>query len=262
MSDYQLWLGDCLTEMDRIESGSVDMICADLPYGGVTACKWDVMIPFEPLWAHYKRLIKRAGAVVLFGSEPFSSFLRMSNLDWYKYDWVWDKGLPTGFQMSSSRPLKQHENILIFSQGTTAYTPQLTPRETPRKYNRGNAIVGGENYNHIPHDGKDRTLTHYHPRTLLRFVNANNSKKEHPTQKPVALLEYLIRTYTNEGELVLDNTMGSGSTGEAALRTGRRFIGIEKDPGYFEIASRRLERVAAELRGELNHLPMFEGLAV
>lgn len=254
--DYQLWLGDCLEEMDRIEAGSVDMICADLPYG-TTACKWDVVIPFEPLWKQYKRVIKNRGAVVLFGSEPFSSFLRMSNLDRYKYDWIWEKNQGTRFLDAKKRPLLYHELISVFYDSQPIYNPQRwlgLPNHNrggkARDYRIG-VYRGG--IKSVEDDGSGMK----YPRTLLKFSKVPPSEILHFTQKPVALLSYLIKTYTNEGETVLDNTFGSCSTGEAALRTGRRFIGIEKDAGYFEIGKARIKRVAAELRGELNHLPMF-----
>lgn len=264
MTDYTLWLGDCLEEMDRIESGSVDAIICDLPYG-TTACSWDVVIPFEPLWKQYKRVIKKRGAVVLFGSEPFSSLLRTSNLEWFKYDWVWDKVRPQNFFNAKLQPLKNIEEIVVFYNSQPTYNPQGTKRID--KIVRNSASKRGLTKNgQAGHNGGRvdefycQEFTNY-PTQLLRIKAENFTI--HPTQKPVALLSYLILTYTNEGETVLDSTCGSGSTLEAAMRTGRHSIGIEKDLGYFQVASDRLARVAAELRGELNHLPMFaEAMAV
>ncbi len=232
--------GDCLELMKLIPDGSIDMVLCDLPYG-TTACKWDAIIPFDLLWAEYKRVGKPNCAFVFTASQPFTSALVLSNAPWFKYQWVWDKALPTGFQMAAHRPLKQHEDVLVFCSGKTTYNPQLVEREKPRIYNRGAASVGGETLNTVNHDGEDRILTHYQPRSILRVPNANNKGKVHPTQKPVALMEYLIRTYTNEGDTVLDNTMGSGTTGVAAANTGRKFIGIERDDKYFAIAQKRIE---------------------
>lgn len=232
--------GDCLELMKDIPDGSVDLILCDLPYG-TTACKWDAVIPLDKLWGEYKRLGKINCAFVFTASQPFTSALVLSNPSWFKYQWVWDKALPTGFQMASHRPLKQHEDVLVFCAGKTTYNPQLIEREKPRVYNRGAASVGGETLNTVNHDGKDRVLTHYQPRSILRVPNANNKGKVHPTQKPVSLMEYMIRTYTSEGDTVLDNCMGSGTTGVACANTGRNFIGMEMDAGYFEIAKNRIE---------------------
>jgi site-specific DNA-methyltransferase (adenine-specific) len=230
--------------MGRIPDGSVDMILADLPYG-TTACKWDNVIPFEPLWAHYWRVLKPNGAVVLFGSEPFSSHLRMSQIKFFKYDWVWDKKKPGGIGIAKFQPLRYTESISVFYINTARYIPQMTPRDkakTSRNYrhsemNNATLAVMTEN----------KTYTEKYPSNLLEFSNAIQTGKLHPTQKPVALLEYLIRTYTIEGETVLDNTMGSGSTGVACVNTGRNFIGIEMDDKYFEIAKNRIEKAQEKL---------------
>ncbi len=236
MSSYQLYHGDCLEVMPTLESESVDMILCDLPYG-TTACHWDSVIPFEPLWAQYKRLIKPKGAIVLFGSQPFTSALVMSNIDWFKYCWVWEKQQPTGFLHVKDAPMKSHEDIVIFSLSSHSYNPQGTKSvfvKSGRANKSGNGCyrnVNGENY--------IQTIGNY-PRSILKFDRVTHSQI-HPTQKPVALLAYLIRTYTNEGETVLDNTMGSGSTIVAAIQEGRRAIGIEQDAGYFQIAQKRCE---------------------
>ena len=238
MTNVNLMHGDCLERMNEIPDGSVDMILADLPYG-TTQCKWDVVIPFEPLWKHYWRVIKANGAVVLFGSEPFSSHLRMSQIKKYKYDWVWDKVKSSGFTLAKTRPLKQHENISVFWQTKANYIAQVTQRKNVRKYNRKGKVYG--NAEHLQTDDKqNRFLTVYQPKSIITISNADQRNRHHPTQKPVPLLEYLIRTYTNEGETVLDNVMGSGSTGVACLNTQRKFIGIEKDATYFEIAKKRI----------------------
>ena len=240
-----LW-GDCLDMMASIPDGSVDAVICDLPYG-TTACKWDAVIPFEPLWAHYKRVIKPNGAIVLFGSEPFSSLLRVSNLKQFKYDWVWEKSRATGHVHAKNKPTKKHEMISVFSKGTTVHDGQSLnrmgyyPQELVKLPEKKLRKVGGSADTVMglrpSHKDTYQEFTNY-PQSLL-FFNSEG-KPIHPTQKPVALLEYLIRTYTKEGETVLDNTMGSGSTGVACMNTGRNFIGIEKDAGYFDIAVRRI----------------------
>ena len=240
--------GDCLELMKDIPDGSIDMILCDLPYG-TTDCKWDNIIPFELLWEQYERIIKNNGSIVLFGSEPFSSFLRMSNLKNYKYDWIWKKNRPTGFQHAKNMPLKEHENILVFSKGSMGHKNLLGNKRMI--YNP----QGIEQCYHVSHASPNRfgnivgkrpshkeytiqTETGY-PRTILEF-NKDDKNKLHPTQKPVALLEYLIKTYTNENDIVLDNCMGSGSTGVACQNTNRNLIGFELDEHYFQIAKERL----------------------
>lgn len=233
----KLYNGDCLVKMNKIEDKSVDMILTDLPYG-TTACKWDSVIPFEPLWEQYNRVIKDNGAIVLFGSEPFSSALRMSNIKNYKYDWVWDKKLVGNPFLAKYQPLKIHENIMIFSNKTHNYYPIKTDKHITRKYK--DIYGGGESFRKGASDGLTRTTKGKYPKSILTISNANRKGKIHPTQKPVALLEYLIKTYTNENETVLDSTMGSGSTGVACINTNRRFIGIELDDNYFNIAKERI----------------------
>lgn len=322
MNNIELWQGDCLELMKNIADNSVDMILTDPPYG-TTACKWDSVIPFEPMWEQLKRIVKRGGAIVLFGSEPFSSLLRASNIDWYKYDWVWEKPNGSGFLSANIAPLKNHENISVFYQAPTddttnayqklkeyfqeekkksglntkqiqqllgnymashyftngsqfcipskenyeklqttgffqvpykqikkeykeycrnTYNPQFTDGK-PYECKRGSEAevfsgVKSQKSNHITkNDGKR------YPKTVLKF---NKETGSHPTQKPVALLEYLIRTYTNDGETVLDFTMGSGSTGVACVNTGRKFIGIELDQGYFDTAKERIDKSIRE----------------
>ena len=214
--------------------------CAICPTAnfGTTACKWDVVIPFEPLWAQYKRIIKDNGAIVLFGSQPFTSALVMSNVKWFKYEWVWNKKIPSGMTYAKYQPMRQHENILVFCNGKTIYNPQMIKRDKPIN---GGGMTKGETTNNQKLKALKKTYNYKNPTTI---ITEDKIRKDsfHPTQKPVALLEYLIKTYTNEGETVLDNTMGSGSTGVAAVNTKRNFIGIEMDDKYFEIAKNRIEQ--------------------
>jgi len=234
MSKIDLRQGDCLELMKSIPDGSVDMVLTDPPYG-TTACKWDSVIPFEPMWAELRRIIKPNGAVVLFGSEPFSSALRMSNIKQYKYDWYWDKGQGTGFLNSKKMPLKSIENISVF-QSKVSYNPQMRTGFKPYSIKQGDTKT--ENYGKQTGAITVSTGDRF-PLTLIRFNR--DKQKYHPTQKPVALLEYLIKTYTNEGETVLDFTMGSGSTGVACKNLNRNFIGIELDETYFELAKERIK---------------------
>ena len=248
MSDIKLYKGDCLEIMKDIPDGSIDMILCDLPYG-TTACKWDTIIPFEPLWEQYKRIIKDNGAIVLTASQPFTSKLVMSNLKMFKYEWVWFKNVPTGMAQSKYQPMKYHENILIFSNGTTIFNKQMEEREGVGKACYNYEHYCGEN-NHVKMNKvkKFYNAKLVNPSTVLLFNVAPNRKdKLHPTQKPVKLLEYLIKTYTNEGELVLDNCMGSGSTGVACINTNRNFIGIELDENYFNIAKDRINAAKENL---------------
>lgn len=246
---FDLFNGDCLEIMKNISDKSIDMILCDLPYG-TTACKWDSVIPFEPLWEQYNRIIKDNGAIVLFGSEPFSSYLRMSNIKNYKYDWIWNKNRGYGFATANKMPMKSHEIISVFYKKLPTYNPQKTtglPYKTKAGL-RKNVIKTLRDSETIKGD-KNRQCACFRAETInngdrfpLSIIAFNrDSKKLHPTQKPVALLEYLIKTYTNENETVLDNCMGSGSTGVACINTNRHFIGIELDKNYFEIAKKRIE---------------------
>ena len=228
----QLIKGECIEQMKLIPDGSIDAIITDPPYG-TTACKWDSVIPFEPMWEQLNRIIKPNGAIVLFGSEPFSSALRMSNIKNYKYDWVWKKSNVMGFLNSKKRPLKEIENIMIFN--SKIYNPQGLKVNTKGKNRQGkNTGVTGK-YNSVNFS----THTNY-PKTIQYF---KNERGLHPTQKPVELMEYLIKTYTNENETVLDFTMGSGSTGVAAKNLNRSFIGIELDEKYFNVAENRINEI-------------------
>lgn len=235
--------GDCLELMKNIPDGSVDLVLTDPPYG-TTACKWDSVIPFEPMWEQLNRIIKPNGAICLFGSEPFTSFLISSNPSLFKYDLVWNKVNCSSGVLAKKRPLKSHENICVFYKKQPTYNPQMTIgtkwHRAGKKERKIAAVYGQEDKVVERKSGSDETNLKY-PKTILTFSNADNTKRVHPTQKPVALLEYLIKTYTNEGETVLDFTMGSGSTGVACVNTDRNFIGFELDSNYFEIAKKRIE---------------------
>jgi len=226
--------GDCLELMKDIPDGSVDMILADLPYG-TTACKWDTIIPFEPLWEQYKRIIKPNGAIVLTASQPFTSALVMSNPKMFKYSWIWVKSNVSGFANAKKRPLKKYEDVLVFSKLTPPYHPQGLRRLAVPRVRKAKVgdTVGGNGF----YDGYVQQYTNY-PINVLEFAN---DRKLHPTQKPVALFEYLIKTYTNEGDLVLDNVAGSGTTGVACQNLNRNFILMEQEPEYVEIIKQRLE---------------------
>ena len=242
-SNYELWQGDCLELMKDIPDKSVDCIITDLPYG-TTQCKWDTIIPFEPLWKQYNRIIKDNGAIVLFGTEPFSSHLRLSNLKNYKYDWIWDKVKGTGFLNAKRQPMRNHELISVFYKKQCTYNPQKTYGHKMKKSYRSKDLqtdVYGEMKNDYTYESTER-----YPRSIQVFSTDTQNSSLHPTQKPVALIEYLIKTYTNDGELVFDSCMGSGTTGVACINTNRRFIGIELDNNYFEIAKNRISEVEQE----------------
>jgi len=260
-SDIRLVHGDCLQVMPMLEDRSVDMILADLPYG-TTNCSWDIRIPFEPLWAQYKRLIKPRGAIVLFGSQPFTTLLISSNMAWFKYCWVWEKSRVTGMLHAKNMPLKNHEDIAVFSSGVVnhesvsnnrmMYFPQLW---RGRRYvkRQVNANVSGKGAYHggASADAFAGTVSINSgfrlPTTSVYFEQGNHNPS-HPNEKPTALLEYLIRTYTSTGETVMDNTMGSGSTMVACINAERNGIGIEMDATYYETANRRVAAAQAQLR--------------
>jgi len=230
--------GDCLEVMKGIEDKSIDMILADLPYG-TTACKWDTIIPFEPLWEQYKRIIKDNGAIVLFGSEPFSSILRLSNLKMFKYDWIWNKKLAGNGILAKIQPLKIHEIVSVFSNGKVKYYPEMRTGRMREKLNniKVSEINGGDGIKIYKGDKGDK----YYPTSILEFSLAGYRKgRLHPTQKSTELCEYLIKTYTNEGDLVLDNCAGSGTTGVACKNTNRNFILIEQDEKYCDIIKQRV----------------------
>ena len=228
----QLIHGDCLEKMADIADGSVDMILCDLPYG-TTACKWDTIIPFELLWAQYRRIAKRSAAIVLTASQPFTTALIASNMREFRYTWVWEKEQGVNFMLAKKQPLKVHEDVCVFYRDLPAYSPQMTAGR-PYVSGKGNSgeVTGCREKVQTINDG-----TRY-PRSIQQFGRQTGI---HPTQKPVALMEYLIHTYTQEGETVLDNCMGSGTTGVACINTGRSFIGIERDEKYFQIATDRIK---------------------
>lgn len=235
---YELILGDCLGVMATLAPQSIDAIITDLPYG-TTACKWDSVIPFAPMWAAVKRLLKPRGVFVTTASQPFTSALVMSNLEWFRYEWVWEKSMATGHLNAHSRPMLNHENVVVFCEGQETYNPQGI-----RPFGRMNRRGGnGDNY------GRSglinlQEFTDY-PRTVIG-MSVHRSTEQHPTQKPVALYAYLIRTYTNPGDTVLDFVMGSGTTGVAAVKEGRNFVGVELDSGYHAIATKRIQDAAAQ----------------
>ena len=237
---------DCLKVLPTLPGKSVDLILTDPPYG-TTPCKWDSVIPLDKMWIELKRIIKKEGSIVLFGTEPFSSNLRLSNGDWFKYDWIWEKPSGANFLVANYQPLKVHEIISVFGNAPTSYSknkPMLyNPQETIGKaYKQTSGKQKTEKENSTVRSKIEQVVTTNKgtrkPRTIIQF--SNDKEKLHPTQKPVALLEYLIKTYTNENDTVLDFTMGSGSTGVAAKNLNRQFIGIELDKNYFDIAEKRI----------------------
>ena len=232
---------DCLTGMQRIPDGSVDCIICDLPYG-TTACKWDSVIPFEPLWEQYKRVTKPNAAIVLFGSEPFSSMLRMSNIKDYRYDWIWKKGERTAnFFDAKRRPLLNHENISVFYRELPTYNPQMTKGKP--NHGTGSGAVHEKRTLDVKVEYIANTSDMKYPKSIINFEREYDkaNKGLHPTQKPVDLIAYLIRTYSNPGDTILDNTIGSGTTAVAALREKRHYIGFELNRDYYDIALRRIK---------------------
>ena len=238
----EILLGDCLELMKNIPNGSIDMILCDLPYG-TTACKWDTVIPFEPLWEQYERIIKPNGAIVLFGSQPFTTDLIMSNRDWFKYELIWDKDRPTGFPEANKKPLKVHENICVFYAKQPTYNPIKWKGRPNNAQTKGNKAVVKE-----VERGKMPTFNNSNvdlsgdkfPISIVYEKKIAPTKYLHPTQKPLELIEYLIKTYTNENDLVLDNTAGSGTTAIACLKTKRQFIVMEKEKEYYDIILKRV----------------------
>jgi site-specific DNA-methyltransferase (adenine-specific) len=243
----EIYHGDCLEVMKSISDNSIDMILCDLPYG-TTACKWDTIINFKLLWKQYERIIKENGAIILFAIQPFTSLLVVSNINLFRYTWVWDKEYGTDFQLAKLRPMRSAEDICVFSKAKTAngaktnmkYYPQKSKLEKPVKN-------GGAPTTKLLHENSMKKLdvlyTAKSPLNVLHYkpvFNTKNHPRLHPTQKPIDLLEYLVKTYTNENEIVLDNCMGSGSTGVACINTNRKFIGIELDEKYYKIAEERL----------------------
>lgn len=237
-----LYKGDCLEVMKFIPDGSVDMVLTDPPYG-TTACKWDVVIPFEPMWAAVRRVLKPNGAAVFTASQPFTSALVMSNARGFKYCWVWDKKKPSNFPLAKVQPMKYHEDIAVFCDGKVPYFPAMVPvpgRAAKKGVNKNPSVFGGKLDNPAY---LEKVYTDKYPSSIIEVSNANQTGRVHPTQKPVALMEYLIKTYTNENETVLDFTMGSGTTGVACKNLNRNFIGIELEETYFNIAKKRIGEV-------------------
>ena len=242
----ELHKGDCLEVMKQIPNQSIDAIITDPPYG-TTACKWDSVIPFDLMWEQLNRIIKPNGAIVLFGSEPFSSALRMSNIKNYRYDLIWNKIRAAGFLNANRMPLKQHENISLFYEKLPTYNP-IKYLDKPYDKTKYNGKDMKENVLGSYTSKSNKNNGERFPKSILEFSqNWSRQQQIHPTQKPTALMEYLIKTYTNENETVLDFTMGSGSTGVACLNTNRKFIGIEMDDNYFDVATKRIKEAQLKL---------------
>ena len=232
-----LWNGDCLELMKDIPDKSINAIICDLPYG-TTACKWDIVIPFEPLWEQYERLIKKDGAIVLFGSEPFSSFVRMSNLPKYKYDWKWNKRNGGNPFLVKKRPIMNYEDVMIFGTPKTTYNYQIDKSKLLNKLpNRKPEERQSEHFNNYKWNNKRNVG---YPKAIIDF-KTTQWKKKHPTEKPLELLKYLVKTYTNENDWVLDNTCGSNTTGVACYDLNRNYIGIEKNKDFYKVAKKRME---------------------
>lgn len=244
MSDVQLYHGDCIDVMRKIPDGTIDMVLCDLPYC-ITANKWDAIIPFDKLWESYGRVCKENAAIVLTASQPFTSMLVMSNLRMFRHEWIWRKNRGSNFANTMREPFKEHEEVLVFSKGKWTYNKQMEKRrgagDSRAKYKYSNKTKSA-NYNGFREVSEIEFSQLRVPSSVQEF---NTEVGLHPTQKPVPLLSYLIRTYSNEGDTILDNCMGSGSTGIACLETGRSFIGIEKDAAYFEVAKKRIEDAIA-----------------
>lgn len=236
----QMLLGDCLEVMGDIDAGSVDLILCDLPYG-TTRNKWDSVIDLDRLWKHYKRIIKPNGAIVLTAQTPFDKVLASSNMGMLRYEWIWEKTLATGHLNAKRMPLKSHENVLVFYKSLPTYNPQKTQGHARKVSSAAHKVNSKQSTNYNPVGLTSYDSTERYPRSVIKFATDKQKSALHPTQKPVALMEYLILTYTNPGDLVLDNAAGSGSTLVAAKNLGRQFIGIEKDEHYYEICVERLK---------------------
>lgn len=243
---YELHCGDCLEILPMLEAQSIDAIITDLPYG-TTQCDWDEIIPFAPMWEQVKRILKPRGVFVTTASQPFTSKLVMSNLDWFKYAMVWEKDNATAPALAKVAPMKYHEDIAVFSAGEHTYNPQMwdAGRPTNKPGHRPRALAQGREKKYT---GEQVLSNFRYPKSIVRFdrPKANNGLC-HPTQKPQALFSYLVRTYTNPGDIVLDFCMGSGTTGVAAVKEGRNFVGVELDSGYFQVAQKRIEQAAMQL---------------
>lgn len=247
----KLWQGNCLELMKNIPSKSVDMVLCDLPYG-TTRNKWDTVIPFAPLWNDYDRIIKDNGAIVLFGSGLFSADLMESNRKMWRYNLIWEKTQPTGFLNANRMPLRNHEDILVFYKKLPTYNPQKTQGHERKVSSAKHKEKCRKTENYGKYNLSSYDSTERFPCSVVRFPKDIQTSALHPTQKPVALLEYLIKTYTNEGDVVLDNCMGSGSTGVACVNTNRSFIGIELDENYFKIAETRIRQAETQMKLQTN----------
>ena len=236
LSMVDLYEGDCLNILPKLADNSVDMLLVDLPYG-TTACKWDSVIPLDQLWKQYNRICKKNAALVFTAAQPFITILASSNIENFKYEWIWEKPQGTNHMNAKVMPLKSHENILVFYRKKPTYNPQMW-YSTPYSGFSSNVSKIGEVYGSQQSKHRDNPEGSRYPKTILKY---KQEKGLHPTQKPVGLMEYLIKTYTNEDEIVLDNTMGSGTTGVACMNTNRKFIGIESDKKYFDIAKQRIK---------------------
>lgn len=265
MKSYQIWNDDALERMAALGDGSIDAVIVDPPYG-TTRAKWDEVIPFGPMWEQLERITKPGAAIVIFGTQPFTSALIMSRVEWFKYSWTWDKVRGIGHLVVKFRPMQRTEDVNVFGRGRITYNPQVVAREKPYKITRlagkETELMGGRD---VPH--YERITTFRYPTTVLRY-SRSPTKTRHPTEKPVALLDYLVRTHSNRGDVVLDFAMGTGTTGEAAVAAGRRFIGVEKDRDYYNMAAQRLERISAAMEGRavsiqdergVEDLPLFSG---
>ena len=243
MINIQLIHGDCLEKMKDIPDGSIDMVLADPPYG-TTACKWDSIIPLEPMWKELKRVIKPSGAIVITANQPFTSVLVCSNLDMFRYSWLWNKTTHANFQLAKLQPLRLTEDILVFSHGRSANGANTNAVYFPIMGEHKKPISGGAPTTKLLNSNSMKAVknrTKSYPKNIIEFKRPTSVDRLHPTQKPVALMEYMIKTYTNEVETVLDFTMGSGTTGVACKNLNRNFIGIELDKEYFELAKNRIE---------------------
>lgn len=243
MTEFQIYNEDCLTALDKVSDDSVDMIMVDLPYG-TTACAWDFVIPMDKLWDHYYRVCKKNAAMVFTASQPFTTTLISSNLKDFRYEWIWEKPQGTNPMNAKVMPLKSHENVLVFYREKPTYNPQMW-YSTPYGGFKSDTSKIGEVYGSAKSQHRDNPDGSRYPRTVQKF---KQEKGFHPTQKPVEMMEYFIKTYTDKGQTVLDNTMGSGTTGVAALKLGRKFIGMEREEKYFEISKKRLEEVQEETK--------------
>lgn len=248
MEINKIYYEDCLIGMTKIPDKSINLILCDLPYG-TTQCNWDTIIPFDDLWEQYKRIIKDDGCILLFGCEPFSSYLRLSNIDWFKYDIVWDKIKGTGFLNAKKQPMRNHEIISVFYKNQCTYNPQKTkghPRKISYKGKHHQTEVYGEMKNDYLYDSTERF-----PRSIVHFSTDTQNTNLHPTQKPVALCCYLIETYSNVSDLVLDNCMGSGTTAIACIETNRNYIGFENNQTYYQLSQERINQLLTIKSGQL-----------